>query len=223
MEKENEIYVITSLADELNLCFHWKNEFNILFPEEDLQYELYNEIAPNFFSRLIELYYNYFIIKISNLLDPPKISGFDNLSLYQLVNVVKEISILESKNIKRDIDNIKLETNNILRVRKKIIAHNDLNTKINKINLGETKFTDIESTFDKMSRVINKAFELLGEPQYSFIWLRDLHGATGLVQSLKQSSYYKNLRTDRKFFYEKIEPLQKESKYYSLFPMQDFL
>jgi len=82
MNKGQAKVIVHSIANELNICFHWINEFNILFPKENLQYELYKEIAPNFFHYLSRFYFDYFFLKISKMLDPAQVSGFDNLSLY---------------------------------------------------------------------------------------------------------------------------------------------
>ncbi|NQT78069.1 MAG: hypothetical protein HQ565_10165 [Bacteroidetes bacterium] len=214
---KNELYVkiVKSLADELNICFHWINEFNILFPEEELQYDLYNETAPNFFSYLSKFYFDYFFLKISKMLDPAKINSFDNLSLYQLEKIASNIFPDKQLEIKKEIDFIKEEAKIILNARKKIIAHKDLKISLNNEHLGETKFVEIESIISKMSNVINKVFELFGEPQYSFVWMRDFNGATSLIQALKQCSYYRDLSIENELF-DKIEQIERKSKYYRI-------
>ena len=215
MKNKKYLKIVKSLADELSIYFHWINEFNILFPKEELQYELYNETAPNFFSNLSKFYFDHFFLKISIMLDPLKMGGFENLSLYQLEKIVSETSPEKKQEIKKDIDLIKDEAKVILKVRMKIIAHKDLNVTLNKEHLGETKFNEIESIITKMGNLINKVLELLGQPKYSFLWLRDFNGATSLIQSLKQSSYYHDLSIEPELF-DKIEQTEIKSKYYKL-------
>jgi|AntAceMinimDraft_9_1070365.scaffolds.fasta_scaffold22292_2 hypothetical protein len=215
MEKEKAIKITKALAEELNICFHWINEFNKIFPEENLQYELYNETAPNFFSNLSKLYFDYFFLKISRMLDPAVINNYKNLSLYQLIEIAKEVFPNKKNEIKDEINLIKKEASTILTARNKLISHKDLNVTLNNDNLGKTEFADIESITLKMSKVINKILELLGEPQYSFVWLIDIHGASSLIQSLKQSSYYNDLCLDPEL-YNKIEKVERESKYNKL-------
>jgi len=215
MKKEQSIKIVKSLADELNICFHWENEFNILFPEEKLQYELYNEIAPNFFSYLSKFYFDYFILKISNMLDRTKMGSNENLSLYQLEMIASKFFPDKKEEIKNEIDHIKEDTKTILNARNKIIAHKDLKLTLNKGYLGKTEFTEIEAITSRMAKIINEVLKLLGEPQCSFIWLRDLHGATSLIQSLKQSSYYRDLY-DEVDLHDRVNKIERESKYYKL-------
>ncbi|MCD6200263.1 MAG: hypothetical protein J7K46_00475 [Bacteroidales bacterium] len=125
---------IKFLAQYISESIHWLNEFKILFPDNDLQYELYNEIAPNFFTYLSRFYFNYFFLLISKMFDPITSGGFENLTLYQIAKLPSEIfsdekeMIENEKEIENDINVIKEETKTILEARNKILAHNDLNT-----------------------------------------------------------------------------------------------
>jgi len=215
MDKEKSILITKSLADDLNICFHWMNEFNILFPENELQYDLLDKIAPNFFHYLSHFYYDYFFLKISKMLDPATISGFENLSLFQLINISKKFFPEKEEVIKIEINKIKRDASIILNARKKIIAHRDLTVAINEENLGETKFTEIESLIKRMSGVINLSLENLGEPTISFVWMTDRFGARSLIQALKETNYYRDLKRDRKL-YNDIKRIESDSKYNKL-------
>lgn len=215
MKKEQSIKIVDSLVEDLNICFHWKNEFNILFPEEGLLYDLYNETASNFFYYLSKFYFDYFILAISKLLDPAKMGSNENLSLYQLVVVAKQFFPDKQEEIKLEIDKIKEESKRILKARKKINAHRDLKLAIKKGNLGKTDFSEIESILSKMVNVINTVQKLLGEQQCSFVWFTDRHGAASLIQSLKQCAYYRDLRHDDTL-YERINKVEISNKYHKL-------
>ena len=91
MSNQNKDLILESLFEDINICFHWINEFNTLFPKEPLMYELQNDVAPSFFNQLNNLYFDYFILRISKLLDPAKTGSFDNLSLYQLVTSLNHL------------------------------------------------------------------------------------------------------------------------------------
>ncbi len=212
MNKERAIQITNSIADELNICFHWKNEFNILFPENELQFELYNETAPNFFSHLSRFYFDYFFMKISKLLDPASMGRFENLTLYQLVKISGDLIPDKQQEFKENIDEIKVQAEIIINSRNKLIAHKDLEITLNNENLGRTEFYEIESIITKMAEVINKMQDLLGESKHSFIWMRDFHGATSLIQALKDCSLLRDLNLESELF-EKIERKRIENKY----------
>jgi hypothetical protein len=213
MEKELAIRITNSLAEELSICFHWKNEFNILFPEDKLQYELYNETAPNFFSYLSRFYFDYFFLKISKLLDAATMGRYENLSLYQLEKIADDLLPDKRQEFKESIDDIKKQSEIIINARNKIIAHKDLGITLNNENLGQTEFNEIESIISKMANVINKMQELLGEPKHSFVWMRDFHGASSLIQSLRDCSLLRDLSMESELF-DKIEQIKMKNKYY---------
>jgi hypothetical protein len=219
MNNEQEILIVKTLAEELNICFHWRNEFNILFPENKLQYELYNETAPNFFSTLSAFYFDYFFLKISKMLDPAvtktRFGPRDNLSLYQLEKIVDKLFPDNKVEIKIDIDSIKDKANTILTARNKLISHKDLKLAINNENLHGTEFSEIELILNEMPYVINKVLELLGEEKVSFIWFRDFYGATALIRSLKQCRFYHDLRFDHEII-DRIQKYERDNKYYKL-------
>jgi len=215
MEKENAIKIINSLANELSICLHWRNEFKILFPNEDLQYELYKETASNFFANLVDMFYDYFILKISKLLDPAVVRGFENLSLYQLEKIADEYIPEEKEKIRREIAKINDDAEIIRFARKKLKAHKDLEIALNNTNIGETYFSEIESLIDRMAFIINYTLVKIGENEISFMWFRDIFGATALINSLKNSSYYRDLSFDLEF-YDKLNQIEKNNKYYNL-------
>ena len=149
------------------------------------------------------------------MLDPASIGGFDNLSLYQLVKIAKLFFPEKEEMIKKEIEGIKIDAKVILNARKKIIAHRDLKIAINKDNLGETKFSEIESIISSVSKVINKAMELLGEPNHSFVWMTDRYGSMSLIRALKESNYYRDLKQKLKLFAE-IRKIESENKFHKL-------
>jgi hypothetical protein len=212
MEKKVASEIVNALAVEINNCFHWINEFNILFPEGELQYELYNKIAPNFFSNLSKLFFDIFILTISKMLDKPSFGGFENLSLLQIPIIAKGFFPEKEEIFSKEIEILKKEAKTIILSRNKIIAHRDLNLTLNKTNIGITTFEEIKSIILKMAKLINSVLHLLEENEYSFIWLTDSNGSTSLLKSLKESYYYR-LLTKESAFVKQIEKLERDCKY----------
>jgi len=66
-----------------------------------------------------------------------------------------------------------------------------------------------------MAKVINKTLVLLGEPSYSFGWLYDRYGAKSLIQALKSSSYYRDLKIKLRLF-DETRKIECENKFYKL-------
>lgn len=208
--------IIRRLNDEVSICFHWLNEFEILFPQDKLHYELYNATAPNFFQKINRLFFEFFFMSISKLLDPAKMNRGknENLSLFQLVEIAKSLFPSMKGDIVEKINQIKLESKTILNARRKLYAHNDLNIKLNGSSIGGTSIEEIRTIIEEMQKVIIYISEMLEDRVSSPIWLTDQYGSRALLDILQKGMYYRELLKDhdlRKIIFKKEED-QKYSK-----------
>jgi hypothetical protein len=206
--------IIENLKQHLLPCFHDLNEFDTLFPENELQMEVYDEIAPNFFLELNKMYFDKFILSISRLLDPAEISSNSNLSIFQLITIANETYYSKTNELKITIEEIKTESQDIMKLRNKFIAHRDLSHTINlDLKVGPIEFEKIKEIFLKMSKCINEIEKHLELSQTSFYWVRDQNGAMALVKNLQKILIYRDIRTNFDKW-EEDEERAKTSKYY---------
>ncbi|MGM0550947.1 MAG: hypothetical protein ACQESW_07710 [Bacteroidota bacterium] len=91
MTKDEAKIITNALIDEVSNCYQWLDEFDILFPADNLHYEMYNEIAPHFFIKIRKLFFEFFFMNISKLLDGAKMNKGknENLSIFQLEEIAK--------------------------------------------------------------------------------------------------------------------------------------
>jgi hypothetical protein len=206
--------IIENLKQHLLPCFHDLNEFDTLFPENELQMEVYDEIAPNFFLELNKMYFDKFILSISRLLDPAEISSNSNLSIFQLITIANETYYSKTNELQKSIDDIKNEAQDIRKLRSKFIGHRDLSHAINSdLKVQPIEFEKIKEIFSKMSKCINEIEKHLELPQTSFYWGTDQYGAKALVKSLQNSLIYRDIRSNDDKWQED-EERAKTSKYY---------
>ena len=211
-QKFSNIEIIENLKQHLLPCFHDLNEFDTLFPDNELQMEIYNEIAPNFFIQLNKMYFDKFILSISRLLDPAKQSNNENLSIFQLLKIAEESNYSEIERLKIKIDEIKIEAQDIRKLRSKFLAHRDVSH--SELIVGTIEFEMIKELFSKMANCINEIESHLGLPKTFFYWLRDQYGAIALLRNLKDSLIYRDIRTDYDKWQED-EARAKTSKFYN--------
>ncbi|MGM0550948.1 MAG: hypothetical protein ACQESW_07715 [Bacteroidota bacterium] len=108
-----------------------------------------------------------------------------------------------------------MESNTILKARRKLYAHNDLNIKLNKSDLGKTSILEIRTIIEEMEKVINNVRELLEDKVDRPIWSTDQFGSKALLNTLKMGIYYRELLKDhdlRNLLLKK----EKDHKYYKL-------
>lgn len=212
----SHIEIIENLKQHLLPCFHDLNEFDVLFPENELQLEMYNEIASNFFILLNKMYFDKFILSISRLLDPAKQFKNENLSIFQLIEIANATNYPKTEELKKAIDEIKLEAEDILKLRSKFIAHRDLSHSVNNdLTVAPIDFEKIKELYNKMAKCLNEIEIHLELKQTFFSYIRDMYGATALVRNLKNSLIYRDMRKNYDKWQED-EERAKTSKFYKL-------
>jgi hypothetical protein len=154
-----------------------------------------DEIAPNFFWTINKLYFDKFMLSISRLLDPSKQSGFENLSMFKLIDIANETEYPKLDELAAKIYDLKVKSADILKLRSKFIAHRDLNHSLkNDLVVGPIEFDSIKETFWTMAKSLNEMEIYLGMENTSFAWIRDFHGVTALLKHLKDSLIYRDIQ-----------------------------
>lgn len=198
MEKVNSF--IFNLRDDLKSNYFLLYDFDLIFSSNQLQVDLLNNTASNFFVRVNGMYSTHFFLSISRMVDPAEQFGHKNLSLYGLLDFAKEIGYINYTQLRKKVDDIKFEaeTDKITLARSKYIAHRDVNYK--EISGISVEFEKIKQTFDKMGDCINDVLDFLGKPKepWSVFMTDDRYGAKALLHCLKDAMIYREVQVQRK-------------------------
>lgn len=147
----------------------WKLiEFEKTFPEnEDIEI-IREELLPDFFENLNELYWNYFFVTIAKLLDPHNQRQNTNLTLFTLPEILKSEKKDEWKIVLEKVQKIKEKHKDIIVYRSKKLAHFDFdyNTGQKEFNTS-THINEINDFFTEMLDLINLTLKILELPEYS--------------------------------------------------------
>lgn len=193
------IIIVNKLAENLLPIFYDLDEFNIIYTENELQNSLLDEIAPNFFWGLLnEMFFDRFFLAICRMLDPVRTGNFENLTLLQLVEIANNTNYSETVSLKERIIQIKEDSSDILILRRKFIAHRDLNHSIkDDLIITRIEFDKIKDILSRMSRCIQEIQNHLGIEQTSFVYSRDIYGATALLRCLRHGMVYMDTLRNR--------------------------
>ncbi|WP_338358778.1 hypothetical protein [Yeosuana marina] len=179
-----------------NIWLHtaWKLiEFEKTFPENEEIEMTREELLPDFFDNLNELYWNYFFVTIAKLLDPHNQGQNKNLSLFTLPELLKSEKKIEWKIVSKKVQNIKEKYKSIIVYRSKKLAHFDFDYNTGKKEFNtSTHINEINDFFTEMLEVINLTLKILEIPEYSPGIMRpaDYKGADELNKIL--ADYKKN-------------------------------
>ncbi len=144
-------------------------EFEVLFSDDENVKSLRNELLPDFFMDLNDFYWDNFMITISRLLDKYKQGKNLNLTLFTLVEILKEKKINSWNSIEEKILLLKEKYRDILNYRSKYLAHYDLDysTGAKKFS-ASTHINKIHEFLKSMHEIINDTKEALGEPKNNY-------------------------------------------------------
>lgn len=153
---------------------HWLHfqhkvwEFEWLFNEEKSNVELRNELLPDFFYDLNQIYWESMLMSVSRLLDNYKQGQNINLSLFTLVEILKENEKSEWREVEAKLKELKAKHKSIVKYRQKYLAHNDLEYAIGNKQLGtSTHIADVHVFLSRMHDVLNDTLRALGYPEKS--------------------------------------------------------
>lgn len=143
--------------DILELHYNWKN-YRIFFGTNKDRVELLNRFAPNFFGSLHDILLHNIILSIGRLTDPAS-SGKekDNASFPMLLQRTnKHLDKNRELDLQATLKELSLKTKKIRDLRNKLIAHSDLNIKLNKNEtLPGVSRTEIENILQIIRDIFN--------------------------------------------------------------------
>ena len=134
-------------------------EFEILFPENKDIIELREETIPDFFDDINYLYWYYFFMTVSRLLDNNVQGKNLNLTLYTLPALLEEKGNVNCNTIKDRVDKLKIKFDNVRLYRKKHLAHFDLD-----YTIGNSEFNST-TNIDDIKYFLNEMLELITNTQ----------------------------------------------------------
>jgi hypothetical protein len=154
------------IIDKLfNIWFHGKHkliEFEEIFPDNKYLEDLREEMLPDFFDNLNEFYWEYFFLTIAKLLDSHKQGQNINLTLFTLSEILKTNEKNEWERIFERTNELKTKYRDIIKYRRKSLAHFDFDYSIGKKEFGtSTKIEEITYFFDEMLELINETYKLM--------------------------------------------------------------
>lgn len=143
-------------------------EFETLFSDDKNIKDLRNNMLPDFFMDLNDFYWENFHITIARLLDNHKQGQNLNLTLYTLVEILKEKDKEESEELEIKLNNLKKDYKNIINYRRKHLAHYDLDYTTGTKDFGtSTHIDEVHEFLESMLEIINYTLKAIGEPPKS--------------------------------------------------------
>jgi hypothetical protein len=187
------------LNDDLSFAFYDLEEYSIIFLESEARINLLNKVAPSFFVRIKNFYWNSFIMTISRFTDPSDQSNNKNLSLKSLQKYYPEIDSVGQKFFDDNLKKIEAAVKNIRKMRSKFISHRDYdyalldNKEIAAVEI--TKIREIYELFEQCLNIFNKHYL---NKYILFRGIRTNHGARSLIYFLKDGVIYNEFKLRRK-------------------------
>jgi len=192
---------IKHLTDDLIIAFYELDEYSQIFSESEERINLLNHVAPNFFVKLHELFWNKFIMTVSRFTDPKDQNKHQNLSLDVLRNWTDELSQKNQKIITDNLLIIKSDAKQIRTFRSKYISHRDLNSVLlDKNNIGTIDLDKIEKIYKLIGDCLNIFNRHFGGSTVYFRPLIINYGAKSLIRYIKEGAIYDEIKMQRKDF-----------------------
>lgn len=190
---------IKKLSDDLLWAFYDLDEFKIIFTDDPNALKLLNDTAPTFFTKLVEYFWNRFILSISRFTDPSIQGKYENLS----IDVLEEIAIQEEMSdlnqLSALVKNIKEQAIPIKEFRSKYIAHRDLGKALLTDLKQETIYIErVEKILKDVGDCINICLRFFNEPTILFGKMSNPRGARSFIYYLRQGAIYAELKEKRR-------------------------
>ena len=190
---------IRKLSDDLIWAFYDLDEFKIIFTDDPNGVRLLNDTAPTFFTKLVEYYWNRFILSISRFTDPSKQGQFENLSIDVLEKIASQAGMPDLQQLSEKIRKIKKEAVPIKKFRSKYIAHRDLERAVITDLKQETIYLEqVEMILKDMGDCINLCLQFFKAPPILFGQMSNPRGARSLMYYLRQGAIYAELKEKRR-------------------------
>lgn len=166
MDQKTELQnkIVTAFCDECLWVRSIRTHFEVLFESGEKRHELLAEVAKTFFSDLNLILIDYLLLQQCKLTDPA-LSGKDKVNLtsnYILtLNWSHEIKIL----LNEANDHLMCYRRKIIDARRKVLAHIDLKTRLNLVDLGAFTEAEENSFWCELQNFVNTAHnEVIGGP-----------------------------------------------------------
>ena len=168
--------------------------FNNTNKKEEIEYIIDNT-APQFFSFLLNYFWERMIIGISRITDPIETNGNKNITISILINVAKE----ENLNCKNELIKMEKEckekVGNIRKYRSKYYSHLDL--KESELKKMKVEIEEIKSSFEVIESMLNIYYEEVEDSTWSFeVGIGD--DIQSILYYLRNSLIYEELKDNRK-------------------------
>ena len=165
-----------------------------LFGEGKGRIEFLNDVASGFFGIVQLLYFEDVCLRIARLVDSPKVSGYSNLTIRSLPNLVCETFANKTcEKVEVAVKNAKL----IKTWRNKAIAHLDLDIhERGSEQLKSPTREDVDRSLEAIEDALNSVAGLYGVPPTTFVHISQPLGATYMLDILAAGQ---KVRTGREY------------------------
>ena len=137
------------------------NEFSFLYIESDKRMNVMNETAPFFFFLLQKVFWEYILLGISRVTDPPKSGSKKNITIRSFPTLITDMQI--QPEIIKNVDEIINDSEFCRYWRNKWISHLDYS-----YNLEKEDKPGMEATPLKVKNLLNKIQNLMNLIQVNF-------------------------------------------------------
>ncbi len=190
---------INKLSDDLVTAFYELDEYSLIFRESKERIDLLNKVAPSFFVKLHDLFWNNFIMTVSRFTDPGYHSKNQNLSLDILILHQNDLNQNDQDNLRDNLATIKTEAGQIRAFRSKYISHRDLDyALLNKDDIGAIDLKKIENIYRHIAECLNIFNMHYNKRTILYQGLAVNPGARSLIYYIKEGVIYNEFKTRRK-------------------------
>jgi len=148
------------------------------------------------YHRIRDILWEYTILAISRLADPPQTAGKKNLTLPSLKNAIEnqeDTDLLDQVNVL--FEELSDLSATCKQFRNKILAHSDFKTALGKGDKFEVKVKEIDSFISKAKDLVNNIRDYFGVTHLCFDMTVGVD-ASGIVKSLQVLEQFRKLRND---------------------------
>lgn len=183
----------------VRLRAHWRH-FQILYEGTELERELLQRTANNFFGDLNHLLIEHLILQICKITDEAKTRGHENLTLKYLIEKTTPFTASEEvKTLNSLSDSIHAFRTKIIGARNKYIGHLDRASVLEGKPLGQASPGEWRQFWLDLQEFLHIMHERYVDPN-SVFYLNGVVGlsdAEALVDALRETTFYRILENDR--------------------------
>ena len=163
-------------------------QFEALFGTEE-NVNLVNQVASGFFRLVQDMFLDNVILSLTRLLDPPRSTGKDNLTIERLIaSLPASVAPTVVAAVTADLEDIRSVAGGLTIIRNKLLAHNSLDEKQSgaaTLYSGVTRNL-ITSVIDRLGALVNRLRQELNELTMLYEVTVYPHGAERLLSKLRR-------------------------------------